>query len=56
LEKRSICREFDCFLEVGNKNGLKGDNLADEATRDRFALFWGAAALPIEEALSCFWK
>jgi len=30
--------------------------LADEATRDGFALFWGAVAVPEVEAFSCFQK
>ena len=54
LEEKSICEEFDCFLEAGGKNGLKGDDLVDKATRDGFALFWGAIALPVEEALPYF--
>ena len=39
LEERSICRELDCFLEVGDRNGLEGDGLADKAIRDMFVLF-----------------
>jgi len=42
LEKRSTCRELDCFLEVGDKDSLESNNLADEATRDGFTLFWEA--------------
>ena len=44
LEERSICRELDCFFGAENKNGLKENVLADEATRDEFVLFWEAMA------------
>ena len=44
LEERFICRELDCFFEAENKNGLKENVLADEATRDEFVLFWEAMA------------
>ena len=54
LEERSTHEEFDYFLEVGHKDGLEEDNLVDKATRDRFALFWWAIVLPVEEALPCF--
>jgi len=54
LEERSTCREFDCFLGVGDSDSLKGDDLVDKVARDEFALFWKAAELPVEEALSCF--
>jgi len=54
LEERFTHREFDCFLGVGDKDGLEEDNLIDKATGDEFALFWGATALPAEEALPCF--
>ena len=54
LEERSTHRELDCFLKVENGDGLEGDDLVDEATRNRFALFWEAIALPVEEALSYF--
>jgi len=53
LEKRSTCRELNCFLGVGN-NILEGDDLADEATKNVFALFREAMTLPAEEALPCF--
>jgi len=33
---------------------LEGDDLANEATGDVFALLWKAAVLPVEEALPCF--
>jgi len=41
-------------LEVGDKDGLKEDDLVDEAARDRFALFWEVMVLPVVEALPCF--
>jgi len=55
LEKRSTCRKLDCFLEVEDRNGLKEDNLVDEAARDGFVLFWEVAVLLVEEAFPCFW-
>ena len=39
LEERSIHRELDYFLKVGNRDSLEEDDLADEATRDGFVLF-----------------
>ena len=54
LEERSIYRELDCFLEVENKDNLERNDLADKATRNRFALFWEAIALSEVDALSCF--
>ena len=53
LEKRSIHRELNCFLGVGDK-GLDRDGLVDKATRDVFALFWEAAELPVVEVLPYF--
>jgi len=50
LEKRSTCRELDCFLEVKNRDSLKEDDLVDETTRDGFVLFWEVAVLLVEEA------
>jgi len=41
-------------LRSGNEDSLEGNNLADEATGDEFALFWEAIALLVKEALSCF--
>jgi len=52
LEKRSTCRELDCFLEVKNRDSLKEDDLVDETTRDGFVLFWEVAVLLVEEAFS----
>ena len=54
LEERSTYGELNCFLGTRNKNSLKEDNLVDETTKDRFALFWEVTALPVVEALSCF--
>jgi len=54
LEERSTHGELDFFLEAGDEDSLKGDDLVDEANRDRFALFWEAATLPAIEALPCF--
>jgi len=54
LEERFIYRELDYFLEVGDRDGLKGDDLADKATGDGFALFWETMALPAVEVLPCF--
>jgi len=34
LEERSTYREFDCFLEVEDKNSLEEDDLADKAAGD----------------------
>jgi len=56
LEERSTYREFDCFLEVENKNGLEGYDLADKTAGDRFVLFWGVIALSAEKTLPCFQK
>jgi len=41
---------------VGDRDDLEEEFLADEAARDRFALFWGAMAEPEMEAFSCFQK
>jgi len=39
LEKKSICRELDCFFGVEDKDSLKENVLVDEATGDGFTLF-----------------
>ena len=39
LKERSIYREFDYFLEVGDENGLEEDDLADKATGMYFPCF-----------------
>jgi len=44
------------FLGAENEDGLEEDFLADEATRDRFILFWKAAAGLEMEAFSYFQK
>jgi len=54
LEERSTCREFDCFLGAGDRDGLEGDVLADKAAEDEFALFWKAMAGPEVETFFCF--
>ena len=54
LEERSTYGELDCFLEVRSRDDLEKDALVDEATRDRFTLFWEAMAGPEMEAFSCF--
>ena len=36
LEDRSTHREFDCFLEAEDRDGLKKNVLIDEAARDEF--------------------
>jgi len=54
LEEKSTHEELGCFFEVRNKDGLERDDLADEATRDVFALLWEAVALPAVEAFSYF--
>jgi len=53
LEEKSTCGELDSFLRAGN-NSLDRDDLADEAIKNVFALFWGTVALLVEEALPCF--
>jgi len=53
LEEKSTCEELDCFLRAGN-NSLDRDDLVDKAIKNVFALFWGAVALLVEEALPCF--
>jgi len=54
LEERSTYREFDCFLEAGDRDGLEGDILVDEVAEDEFALFWKAMAGPKVETFFCF--
>jgi len=54
LEEKFTYRELDYFLKVEDRDGLKGDDLADKATGDGFALFWETIALPAVEVLPCF--
>ena len=42
LEKRSTCRELNCFLRAGNRNNLKKEILVNEVAGNGFALFWEA--------------
>ena len=56
LEERSTCRVLGCFLGAEDEDGLEEEFLADEATRDRFALLWEAVTEPEVEAFSCFWE
>jgi len=41
-------------LGAEDRDDLEEEFLADEATGDGFALFWGAVAVPEVEAFSCF--
>ena len=41
-------------MGAGDGDDLEKEFLADKATRDRFALFWGAVAVPEVEVFSCF--
>ena len=54
LEERFICGELDCFLGAEDKDDLGEEFLADEAARDRFALFWKAVAELEVEAFPYF--
>jgi len=54
LEERFTHGELDCFLGAGNKDDLEENVLVNEATRDKFALFWEAVVGPEVEAFSCF--
>ena len=56
LKERSTCRVLSCFLGVGDRDNLEEELLADEATRDGFALFWETVAEPEIEAFPCFWE
>jgi len=53
LEERSTHRESDCFLGAEDRDDFE-EVLADETTKDVFALFWEAAAGPEVEAFPCF--
>jgi len=54
LEERSTCGVLDYFLGAGDGDNLRKGFLVDEATRDGFALFWGAVAVLEVEAFPCF--
>ena len=54
LEERSNHRELDCFLKVGDKDGLDRDNLVNKAAGNEFVLFWETIVLPVKEVLSYF--
>jgi len=54
LEERFIYRELGCFLGAEDSDDLEKRFLVDETTRERFALFWKATAVPEVEAFSCF--
>jgi len=41
-------------LEARDKDNLEKEFLADETTRDGFALFWKTVAEPEMEAFPCF--
>ena len=53
LEERSTHGVLGCFLEARDRDDLE-EVLADEATRDVFALFWKAAIGLEVEAFPCF--
>ena len=40
LEERSTCGVLGYFLGAGNRDSFEEGFLADEATGDKFALFW----------------
>ena len=44
----------EVYLWRAGNNSLDRDDLADEAIKNVFALFWEAVALLVEEALLCF--
>jgi len=54
LEERSTHGVLGCFLRAGDRDDLEKGFLADKAIRDRFALFWGAVAVPEIKAFPCF--
>jgi len=54
LEERSTCRVLGCFLGAEDRDNLEEEFLVDEATRDRFALFWEAMVVPEVEAFPYF--
>jgi len=54
LKERSTYGVLGCFLGAGNGDSLEERFLANEATGDRFVLFWEAVVVPEMEAFSCF--
>jgi len=54
LEEKSTHRILGCFLEVGDRDDLEEEFLADEAAGSVFALFWEAVAGLEVEAFPCF--
>ena len=54
LEERSTHRVLGYFLGAEDRDNLKEGFLADEATRDVFALFWEAIAELEMEDFPCF--
>jgi len=54
LKERSTYGVLGCFLGAGNGDSLEERFLADEATGDRFVLFWEAVVVPEMEAFPCF--
>jgi len=56
LEEKSTHGVLGCFLGAGDRDDLEEESLADKATVDGFALFWGAMAVLEVEAFPCFQK
>jgi len=54
LEERSTYRVLGCFLGAGDKDDLEEGFLVNEATRDKFALFWEAVTKPEIETFPYF--
>ena len=54
LEERSIYGVLGYFLGAGDEGNLEKELLADEATIDKFVLFWEAMAGLEMETFSCF--
>jgi len=54
LKEKSTCGVLDCFLGVGDGDGLEEGFLVDGAARGVFALFWEAVAELEVEAFPCF--
>ena len=53
LEERFTHKLLDCFLKVGDRDDFK-EVLTNEATRNKFTLFWEAMVEQDVEAFSCF--